>query len=203
MENQDKLRAERDFNLVLRQTNLPEKQYHFFKNLVNPQSETCGDIVKSYVKAGYKENDTCKYYAYKIYNSTKFQAVLSAYREKELKMQVNREFTMLERTTQDLNFVIEQSRKGGDLSTMRQAVMDRAKLHGLMIERHQVIDPVTEGMIDKQTRIEAARIAEQRLLQEPEGAPEIETESVIDAEFVNECTTDSSNNEIESALLSA
>lgn len=190
-----------NFNKVLKGAKLSEKQYKFFENLVNPQSETCGDIPSSFVKAGYAQNNTTKYYSYKVYNSRKFQAVLTAWREKELKREKNREFTILERTTEDLNFIIQRSKTGGDLSTMRQAVMDRAKLHGLLIERHQVIDPITEDKVSKAKELEAAQIAERRLLGEPVECPADMIEADFEPINSGDCPVEPSTDEVESAFL--
>jgi hypothetical protein len=189
------------FEKILKSARLSTKQYQFFENLVSPQSETCGDIVSSYNAAGYAVSETSKYYAYRVYNSPKFQKVLTAYRENSLKREKNREFTILERTTEDLNYIINKTRIGGDMSTMRQAVMDRAKLHGLLVERHQVIDPVTEDKVSKAKELEAARIAESHLLGEPVECPV----DMIDAAFepVNNdnCPAEPSSEDIESAFL--
>lgn len=155
---------ETDFKNVLKEVKLSEKAFKFFENLTKPDSPTKGDIVNSFHAAGYTQNDTSKYYAYQVYNSAKFQKLLTAYRDRELKKGQNREFTILERTTEDLNFIIQSARLRGDLGTMRQAVVDRGKLHGLFVDRHQVIDSDAEFAIDKAMRLEAAKLAEQRLL---------------------------------------
>jgi hypothetical protein len=173
-----------DFNNVLKASKLNEKKYKFFENLVKSDSPTQGDILSSYHAAGYKKNDTSKYYAYHIYNSASFQRVLQAYRRQELEKSKNREFTILERTTEDLNFIIDKSRRGGDLSTMRQAVMDRAKLHGLLVDRHQVIDSTTDNAINAAMRLEAARLAEHQML--AEGADDVIEGEVIPQDIVSE-----------------
>lgn len=184
MDNDDKL----TFQSVLDASKLNEKQYLFFKNLVDPESDTLGDIVSSYHKAGYTENPTSKYAAYRIYQSEKFQRVLTAYRHKEVEKKENRGFTMLERVTEGLTTIANKAERTGDLSVHRQALMDLAKLHGLLVDRHQMVDPAEQLEVDKSMRLEAARLAQQRLL--PDTMP------VIDVD----CLAKSSNELTETAL---
>lgn len=186
-----------DFENILQAAKLSEKTYKFFENLVNTQSKTCGDIVKSYHAAGYTENPTSKYTAYRIYNSKKFQSVLIAYRAYSIEKGENREFTVKERVTQDLQYIIERSKFGGDLSTMRQAVMDLAKLHGLLVDKIQAIDPVTEDEINKTKQIEAACLAESRLL--GNGQDDIIEGEIIDVDDA-ECPSEVSKEEDETAV---
>lgn len=194
-----------DFNKIFAKAQqdviLGEKRYKFFERLVNPESPSCGEIVKSYHLAGYVESGTSKYNAYKVYRSPKFQKVLTEYRRIRLEMKENRSFTMLERTSEDLAYVIEMAKDKNDLSTMRQAVMDRAKLHGLLVERHQVIDPATEAEIDKTKQIEARILAEQRLLGEAVEVPDNIVETTFIDQTEPDCQVEVSNDMIETAIL--
>ena len=74
-----------------------------------------------------------------------------------------------------------------DLTTLRAATMDRAKLHGLLVERHQVIDPASQKDLDNSVKIEAAKLAERMLLNVPESTIEADindpSDNIIDSDF--------------------
>ena len=115
--------------------NVDEKTWLFFQNYTNPDSKTFDNIVKSYISAGYSNNNTTKYRAVRHFNLPLFQRILTLHRKKQAEMQDNRELTALEYTRNELKDVISAAKSKQDISNWRGAVMDLAKLDGLLAER--------------------------------------------------------------------
>ena len=191
------------FDSFVENVKIPEKLWKFFQNFTDEKSQCFGNAVKSYHSSGWKEHTTSKYRARDIYNHPIVQRLLTLWHEKTAESRKNRDISVFDKTDSDLVWVIEQAKLARDYQAVRAATMDRAKLHGQLIEKHQVIDPYAEAEINKTKQLEAAKLAEQRLLNGPtESAAEpieatFEPVQAIDPN----CTTELSNNEIEAAIL--
>lgn len=197
--NYDNFTTYEDF---IKNVKIPEKQWKFFENIIDEKADTFGNAVKSYHKAGYAETLTSKYRARDLYNSAIMQKLLYLYHKKQSEKRINRNISVFDKTDNDLLWCIDKAKGAGDYQAVRAASMDRAKLHGQLIEKHQVIDPLTERAIEQTKAIEAAQMAENRLL----GCDIGEPENIIEAAFIDDnddrCTNELYNEEIEAALMS-
>jgi hypothetical protein len=200
--NYDNITTYEDF---IKNVKIPEKMWKFFENIINEKSDTLGNAVKSYHKAGYAETSTSKYRARDLYNSAIMQKLIYLYHKKESEKRINRNISVFDRTDNDLLWCIDRAREVGDYQAVRAASMDRAKLHGQLIDKHQVIDPYTEQAIEQTKAKEAALMAESRLI----GESIDDVSGVFDAAFLpvlqdnkGDCTNDLYNDEIETAILS-
>lgn len=191
------------FDSFVENVKIPEKYWKFFLNFTDEKAQTFGNAVKSYHAAGYKEHTTSKYRAKDIYNHPMIQRLLTLWHEKTSEMRKNRDISVFDKTDLDLIWCIDQAKLARDYQAVRAATMDRAKLHGQLIEKHQVIDPYAEQAIDKTKRLEAVKLAEQRLLGSPEEMPAVTFDAVFEPNQAagTECTTELSNSPIKSAIL--
>lgn len=197
----DKYDNYRTFDEFVKNVKIPERKWKFFQNFIAEQEQTFGNAVKSYHAAGYAETSTSKYRARDLYNSAMMQQLLTLYHQKTAQKRENRDISVFDRVDNDLIWCIDRAKTSGDYQAVRAASMDRAKLHGQLVDRHQVIDPVASLEIDKTKKLEASKMAERMLAQAPEQSPD----DVLEAEFEPVQETDSpaemSNSEIESAIL--
>jgi len=174
------------FEKALKRAKFTEKTFLFFKYLTDDASNTKGDIVKSYHKAGYTKNETSKYRAYAIYRSKKFQNVLTEHRLACRKKAENRLETALERVLRrnEEIFSAAESRTPQDLSTMKSCNEFDAKISGLMAERH-IIETDNPLQLDSSIQPKAIEEAQRMLLNpaaEPIQADETDN-NIIEAEF--------------------
>jgi hypothetical protein len=173
---------------------LTEKQYRFFCNFTDPSSKTSGEQLKSYINAGYKDCDQAVFRASRLVKSKIIQDILTLYRKKNAENAENRKESALERIIRRNEEIFQKAEQNGDLTTLKQCNEFDAKLHGLLVDRHQVIDRAADTAIDLSTRLEAARMAEQRLLNTPE-SPVNDDSNIIDADFTDtEYAADPSDN---------
>jgi hypothetical protein len=191
----------KDFDDFLKNVKIPAKKWQFFLNFTDEKSDCYGIATKSYHKAGYVEDETSKYRARDLWNSPLIQTLLSLYYQKIAKKRENRDLTVFDKTDNDLIWCIEEAKLARDYQAVRAATMDRAKLHGQLVEKHQVIDPYAEAAISKTKAIEAAKLAEQRLLIAPDDMPAVPMNAVFEQPQAIECQTELSNSDIESAIL--
>lgn len=202
IKNTEKYAAYATFDELVRNEKIPQKKWQFFQNFINPKEQTFGNAVKSYHAAGYKENKTSRYLARDLYNSPLIQRMLTLYRHKQAQKRENADVTVFDKTDNDLLWALEEAKIRNDYAAVRAIAMDRAKLHGILVDRHQVIDPTTEQSINQTLKMEAAKMAENRLLAKGPAA-----EDTIDAEFTDQTeeksTTDVYNDSIEAAIISA
>jgi hypothetical protein len=172
----------REFQRILAKANFTEQQYKFFVNLTDPDSPTSGDIVKSYHSAGYNEYSTSKYAAYRLYNTEKMQKVLAAWKAYRAERAGIKAETAYEYTKRNLTEIIDKAKATGDITTWRAGVMDLAKLEGLLIDRHQVLDPGQSAEIDKSIAAEAEKLVSGSLAPRLPAAKKVDSD-VIDADF--------------------
>lgn len=173
--------------------NVDEKTWLFFQNYTNPDSKTFDNIVKSYISAGYSNNNTTKYRAVRHFNLPLFQRILTLHRKKQAEMQDNRELTALEYTRNELKLIIETAKDKKDISNWRGAVMDLAKLDGLLAER-LIVGRDDTMTIDANMRQAALDLANRALLPGCQDAAKEAIDSVIpqsgadtiDAQFVDD-----------------
>ena len=165
-------------NIIPNATKFTDQQWQFFVNLISDASDTKGDILKSYHAAGYSKHDTSKYAASKLYNSDKFQKALTAYRDYQAKNALNRELTSLEYTRQQLQNIIEAAKGKQDISNWRGAVMDLAKLDGLLAER-LIVGRDDSLQMDAAMRQAALDLANRALLPGCQDAAEEAIDAVI------------------------
>jgi hypothetical protein len=176
-----------DFDSFVKNVKIPEKYWKFFEYFINRDCETFGNVLRSYIKAGYKENSTTPYRAKALYDSPLVQKLLTLYRLKTAEKRENADISVFDRTDNDLLWCLERAKLSGDYAAVRAVCMDRAKLHGILVDRHQVIDPITEAEIDRTKALEAAKLAESRLLESPADS------DIIDADFIPENTPESTD----------
>ena len=179
--------ADNTFENALKRAKFNDKTFLFFKNLTDDNSETQGDIVKSYHKAGYTENKTSKYRAYAIYRSKKFQNVLTEYRIARMKKAENRKETAIERVLRrnEEIFSAAETRTPQDLSTMKACNEFDAKINGLLADRH-IIE--TDNPLQLSADVQAQALEEaHRMLLNPgqETIPADDDREIIDAEFIS------------------
>ena len=186
-----------DFDEFVKNVKIPQKHWKFFQNYTDEKSDCFGVAVKAYHAAGYAEGKLSRYRARDLIGTSLMQTLLCLYRQKIEKKRENRDIGVFEKANGYLIWVIEQAKIAKDYQAVRAATMDWAKLHGQLIEKHQVIDPYADAQINKTKAFEAVKLAEQRLLCESAEEP---TEP-IEATFEPECPTELSNNAIESAIL--
>lgn len=150
---------------------LTEKQYRFYLNLTKDSFEYSRDLVKSFLDAGYESTPNDRQKAKDLYNSPKIKVVFNIHLEKLKKKQEKENVTIFEHTDRDLLFIISAAKSQFpiDLPTMRAAVMDRAKLHGLLAER-QIITTDNQYSLDNNIKQAAIARAEQRLLSQADTA---------------------------------
>lgn len=139
--------------------------WQMFLNYTSPDSKTFNNTIKSYYEAGYKETKTSKYAAVAAYQSLVFKKLLELHRQKQIKTQERRELTALEYTRQELQSVIEAAKDRKDISNWRGAVMDLAKLDGLLADR-MIIGRDDSIAIDNNLRQAALQLADRMLLPE-------------------------------------
>lgn len=204
MKKRDQYDNYQTFDEIIKNVKINQRIWQFFVNLTDKESDSLGNVAKSYHKAGYTEGSTSKYRARDLYHSPLIQRLLTLYRKKEQEKRENRELTVFARTDQDLLWALDEAKSRNDYSAVQSIAMNRAKLHGLLIERHQVIDPATEDRIDKSVRLEAARIAERRLLESGDKTDSKDGQEIIEAEIIRpiaaECPTELSNDIDDSAI---
>lgn len=197
------------FDEFIANVKIPEKKWKFFDNFVNEKSFTFGNAVKSYHDAGYTENNTSQYRAKDLYNSPLMQKLLHLYHIKMAKKRENASISVFDSTDNTLLWCIEAARRANDYKSAESAAMSRAKLHGQLVDKHQVIDPAADLAVNQSIKLEAAKMAETRLLGTQENPQE---PAIIEAEFEEKpeendtdngmCTTNVYKDSAESALLS-
>lgn len=186
------------FDDFIKNVKIPEKKWKFFENFINRQADTFGNAVKSYHAAGYAKTTTSKYRARDLYNSAMMQRLLSLYHQKTAEKRENMSLSVFDKTDNDLLWCIERAKLAGDYQAVRAASMDRAKLHGQVIDKHQVIDPTTEAEIDRTKAKLAAKLAQYSIVGDLSEIPE----NVIDTEFLDDdCTTELYNDLPDQQLL--
>ena len=176
---------------LLQKTKVPEKTWQFFQNLTNQESNTFDDIISSYHAVPYAETKTSKYRAFKLYNSDLVQRLLTLHRLKQAEKAENRELTALEYTRNELKDVISAAKSKQDISNWRGAVMDLAKLDGLLAER-LIVGRDDSLQMDASMRQMALDLANRALLPGCQDAAEEAIDVVIpqsqpdtiDAQFV-------------------
>jgi hypothetical protein len=171
---------EGDVKILL--SKLTPKQYKFYLNIVKDDFEQSRDLITAYQNADYAKTPNDKRKARDLFQSPKIQAVYKIHLEKLQKKQEREHITVFERTDRDLLFIIERAKNSEppDLALLKTALMDRAKLHGLLIDRHQVINPGQANEIDQSIAAEAEKIAGATLTPQLPGKS---ADDVIDVEF--------------------
>lgn len=202
VKNIDYYQTFKDFDNFVQNVKIPEKKWQFFQNFIDKKSQTYGNAVKSYHASGYAETTTSRYRAKDLYNSPLMQRLIFLYHHKTAQKRENAEISVFDKAHNDLLWALDGAKNANDYQAVRAITMDIAKLHGILIDKHQVIDPVADAQINKTKQIEAARLAEHRLLGEPVDMPE----DIIEGELIEpssiDCTTNVSNTNIEAAILS-
>jgi hypothetical protein len=201
VKNEDYYKTFKDFDTFVKTVKIPQKKWKFFLHFVDEKSDTLGNAVKSYYAAGYSENSTSRYRARDLYNSAMMQTLLTLYRSKTAEKRINRDISVFDRAHNDLLWSLDMAKDKADYMAVRAITMDIAKLHGILVEKHQVLDPATENAIDKAKQIEAAALAETRLLDAPADVPD---DTIIEAEFEPDDGNSIENEykiEVEAALL--
>ncbi len=193
-----------DFDTLIASVKISERFWKFFQSFTDQKAQTFGNAIKSYHAAGYTENATSKYRAKDIYNHPLIQKLLSLWHKKTAEKRENRDISVFDHTDIALLWALEMAKDRNDYAAVQSIAMNRAKLHGLLVERHQVIDPDTESRIDKSVRFEAARIAERRLLESGDKTDSKDDLNIIDADIVrpieSDCPTELSNDPDDSAI---
>ena len=182
-----------DFDSLLRNVNIDEKTWLFFQNYTNPEAQGFDNITKAYIDAGYSDNSSTKYAAVKHFNRPLFQRLLLLYKQKQAENKDNRELTALEYTRNELKLIIETAKDKKDISNWRGAVMDLAKLDGLLAER-LIVGRDDTMTIDANMRQAALDLANRALLPGCQDAAKEAIDSVIpqsgadtiDAQFVDD-----------------
>ncbi len=166
---------------------LTENQYKFFVNVTDPTSDTTGNITTSYLKAGYKPSKLACYRASMLYKSKRIQDIITLNRLIGNENSENRKETAFERVVRRNEQLYLKAEKTGDISAMKALNEFDAKLHGLLVDRHQVIDPTGQDDLDNSVKIEAAKLAERMLLNAPEctleGDIDDPSDNIIDGDF--------------------
>lgn len=169
-----------NFDDFVKNTKISEKKWLFFKKLTNPESQTFNNAVKSYHAAGYAENKTSKYRAIALYNSAIMQTLLHLWHLKEEKKREIHAETALQKTLREIEEVIIKAKTLSDITNWRGAVMDYAKVNGLLADRH-IIETEEPLQIPNDLKSQAIQAAEQLLLNAGD-----EQSDIIDAEFTEE-----------------
>jgi hypothetical protein len=191
----------RTFKEFVDNVKIPERTWKFFENFINKDLDCYGNAVRSYHDAGYAETTTSKYRAIKMYNSAIVQRLLTLYRQKTAEKRENADISVFDRTHNDLLWALDNAKQAHDYQAVRAISMDIAKLHGILVDKHQVLDAGTDRQISHTKQLAAAQVAERMLIDAPEGKPD----NVIDTTFEPltelEGTEEVYNNAAESALL--
>lgn len=186
-----------DFEVLLKNSKLSEKQRKFWINLTDPLSKTCGDIVSSYHAVPYKENSTSKYAAYRLYNSEKIQTLLTYLNKRKAQKAINRCETEREKILREIHEIYEDCwtydnltgiKKCTDKTSALKCLELSGKAIALFVEK-QVVDVVHQVELSDALRKEAQLIAQARLMLSDgrEDSPQpaaISSDNAIDTEFI-------------------
>lgn len=165
------------FDDLVKNAHIPEKIWKFFTCFTDEKSDTFGNATKSYHKAGWTETKTSKYRARDMYESPLVQRLLYLYRQKTAQRRENKHLSVFDRTDNDLLWAIDCAKEARDYKAVESASMSRAKLHGQLVDKHQVVDPIVNQEINSTKLIEARQLAERQLLPGPVADVEFEPES--------------------------
>lgn len=205
VKNADYYNSFDDFDMFVKNVKIPAKKWKFFENFINEKSDTFGNAVKSYHTAGWAETTTSKYRAKDLYNSPLMQRLISLWYRKTAEKRENRDISVFDSSDNTLLWCIDRAKQCGDYKAAESAAMSRAKLHNILVDKHQVIDPVTEQKISQTKQLELAKLAETRLLTESIDTSlpiiDVECSEPNEQENIVENTTNLYNNEAEAALM--
>jgi len=164
-----------------------EKYLNFFLNFVDIESETQGNLVKSFHKAGYPENKDSLNRARKMYNSPLIQRLLTLWNKKQQEKKENDNISVFDKADNALIWAEEAAKSKCDYMGVRAIAMDRAKLHGILVDKHQVVNHFEEQALTESKRKAALELAKSRLL--PDHTED--TDDIIDADFEADSDFDS------------
>lgn len=205
VKNADYYNSFEDFDTFIKNVKIPAKKWKFFENFTSEKSDTFGNAVKSYHAAGWTETTTSKYRAKDLYNSPLMQRLISLWYRKTAQKRENRSISVFDSTDNALLWCIDRAKECGDHKAVESAAMSRAKLHGQLVDKHQVIDPVTEQKISQTKQLELSKLAEARLLTESVDMPMPVIEAKLvessEPEITADDTTNLYTNDVEAALM--
>lgn len=168
-------------------SSLTENQYKFYENIIVPDFQYNRDLINAYHRAGYEETEQSKYRARALYKHKVIKKLLEFHRQNQTEKLERRSVNIFDTIDSGLIECADIARKNADGPLLRAALMDRAKLHGLLVDRHQVIDPTSQSDLDNSVKLEAAKLAERMLLNAPESHENADLNDpdndIIDSEF--------------------
>ncbi|MDD5062328.1 MAG: hypothetical protein PHN44_08655 [Candidatus Marinimicrobia bacterium] len=173
-----------DFDDFIKTVQFSSGQWKCFENYVNPESETCNDRLKSYLAAGYRNNSQTIYRVNQLFATDKFKKLLYLWRKKRQNTIEARQESAIEFVCRKLRVVIQEAEGKGDLTNLNSAIMNYAKVQGLLADRviHETDNPL---QLDSSIQPKAIEEAQRMLLNpaaEPIQADETDND-IIEAEF--------------------
>ena len=151
---------------------LSQKQQNFFIALTDPKSDTLGEQLNSYLKAGYKNSPSAVYNASYVFNSPKFTKVMTLYRQNQLEKQGNRAISERERILSRIDAVEDscwETDENGikhciDRSSALKSLELRGKAIALWIDKTESTYDTTGFILDEAIKQEALELARSRLM---------------------------------------
>jgi len=174
-----------NFDDFIKNVMFASKQWQTFLNYTDPDSPTLNDRLNSYIKAGYANNSQTIYRCTGLFNTDKFKRLLYLWQKKRAESAIAREETAIEFVCRKLRVVIQEAEGKGDLTNLNSAIMNYAKVQGLLADRviHETDNPLQLDSSIQPKAIEEA----QRMLLNPAAEPIQADESdnnIIEAEFL-------------------
>ena len=150
-------------------------QSNFYSAITDPDSDTRGDIEKSYYKAGYTQNTTSLYKARSLYYSSKIQAIITLQRQKLAEKAENRALSERDLILSKID-AVEASCWSIDAKTGIKQCIDRSaalkslelrgKAIALWIDKTESSYDTTGFILEAAIKQEALELAKRRLLGE-------------------------------------
>lgn len=176
------------------------KQRRFIDNFCNPQSETYGQTVKSYIKAGYKDSPSANISASILLNNPKIEKELAKYEPKTAEIVVKKQEITKDYARNKTQETFERAVKSGDIPSQVACCRLFLQLTG-QLENKLVVDVRHAIQMDERQRELCKHIADYSLrkglkpstdIQDVVCSPDNNNQDTIDAEF-EDCNVSDDN----------
>lgn len=179
------------FDEFVRKEKIPEKYWACFMHFTDEDSKGYGNMTESYVLAGHARHATNKYRARDLFKKPLMRTLLYLWKEKQVEKRELKKETAFERVQRRNQDLYDQAalKDPPDLALMKQCNEFDAKLNGLLVDRHQVLNPESANDVNEGMQQAALEVANNALLPErvDDDTP-LDENNTIDAEFEIEQT---------------
>lgn len=135
-----------------------DKQIRCADNFCNPSSDTYGNRLKSYVKAGYKDSRAACVAVSRLFNNPKFLTLIEQYEPKSPQSIVKKAEITKEYSLSALQLTFDRAVAAKDITNQVACVRLMMQYNGLLAERI-VVDLNDSRKLEQQYRDAARRIA--------------------------------------------